>query len=266
MNLPDTERGFLSRVNPLVKLAASLVPMGIVYFASGVTVPLAFLCLALAVLLTGALPPPGRTLLALAGGALLLAWLTVLFALLASPGASAGTDVALGLGPLELRTGALEFGAGVAARLGAIVSLSLLAGARTSPERLRRALVTQLRVPYRFAYAALAGLQFVPVFRAEAETIRAAHQVRGVTDPRGPLGAARRTARMLVPLLAGGIRHAERVSLAMEARGFAAYPSRTERVPSRLTRADLAYAVAALVLTAIATLLPVLPLPLPLPL
>ena len=250
------QRGFLARVIALVKLAASLVPMSIVYFTSGVAVPPTFLCLALAVLLVGALPPPGRTLLALAAGALLLAWLTVFFALLASPGQSAGTRVALTLGPLELRAGALEFGAAVAARLGAIVCLSLPAGARTTPERLRAALVTQLRIPYRFAYAALAGLQFVPVFRTEAETIRAAHQVRGVTDPRGPLGTARRTGRTPVPLLAGGIRHAERVSLAMEARGFAAHPTRTERAPSRLARGDLAYAAAALVLTAAATLLP----------
>jgi len=38
-----------------------------------------------------------------------------------------------------------------------------------------------------------------------------------------------------VPLLAGAIRHAERVALAMDARAFGAYPDRTERhiVPFR---------------------------------
>ena len=38
-----------------------------------------------------------------------------------------------------------------------------------------------------------------------------------------------------MPLLAGAIRHAERVALAMDARAFGAYPDRTERhlVPFR---------------------------------
>ena len=45
----------------------------------------------------------------------------------------------------------------------------------------------------------------------------------------GPLAA-------VIPLLAGAIRHAERVALAMDARAFGAYPTRTERhlVPFRL--------------------------------
>ncbi len=44
-----------------------------------------------------------------------------------------------------------------------------------------------------------------------------------------------------MPLLAGAIRHAERVALAMDARGFGAYPDRTERhlVPFRAR--DVAY-------------------------
>ena len=39
-----------------------------------------------------------------------------------------------------------------------------------------------------------------------------------------------------MPLLAGAIRHAERVALAMDARAFGAYPDRTERhiVPFRV--------------------------------
>jgi energy-coupling factor transport system permease protein len=54
----------------------------------------------------------------------------------------------------------------------------------------------------------------------------------------------------IVPLLAGAIRHAERVALAMDSRAFGAYPDRTERhiVPWR-TR-DTVFILAFWVVTA----------------
>lgn len=262
---PQAGRGFLRRVDPLVKLGVSLVAMAVAYLAGDPAVPAFLLLAAVAVHLAGTLPHPGRALPALAAAGLLLCWFTVLFALLASADVGAGTPIALSWGPLHLHAGALRYGALVAARIGAIAALSLLAGAGTTPEGLRTALVCRARVPYRFAHAALAGLQFVPVFRAEADHIRAAHRMRGADGGRGPLAAARRAARMLVPLLAGGIRHAERVSLAMDARGFGAHPRRTERRLPRHTLADPAYCLGALAVLATATttghalLSPVLP-------
>ncbi|MCR2446348.1 energy-coupling factor transporter transmembrane protein EcfT, partial [Salmonella enterica] len=77
-----------------------------------------------------------------------------------------------------------------------------------------RALVQQARLPYRIAYAALAAIRFVPRLRTELDTIRSAHRVRGVASGRGPLAHTRRRLGYTVPLLAGSIRHAERVALA----------------------------------------------------
>jgi energy-coupling factor transport system permease protein len=50
-----------------------------------------------------------------------------------------------------------------------------------------------------------------------------------------PFSAIARWFGYIVPLMAGAIRHAERVALAMDARAFGAYPDRTERhlVPFR---------------------------------
>lgn len=51
----------------------------------------------------------------------------------------------------------------------------------------------------------------------------------------GPFGVVARWSGYVVPLLAGAIRHAERVALAMDARAFGAHRTRTERhlVPFR---------------------------------
>ena len=97
-------------------------------------------------------------------------------------------------------------------------------------------MVQQLRVPYRIGYTALAAFRFVPRFGHELEVIRQAHRVRGAHGGRGPFSAIARWAGYAVPLLAGAIRHAERVALAMDARAFGAYPDRTERhlVPWRI--------------------------------
>ena len=77
--------------------------------------------------------------------------------------------------------------------------------------------------------------RFVPRFGHELDVIRQAHRVRGAHGGRGPFAAVARWGGYVVPLLAGAIRHAERVALAMDARAFGAYPDRTERhlVPFR---------------------------------
>ena len=120
-------------------------------------------------------------------------------------------------------------------RLAAIVALALIAGLSTTGPDLVRATVQQLRVPYRIGYTALAAFRFVPRFGHELEVIRQAHRVRGAHGGRGPFSAIARWFGYVVPLMAGAIRHAERVALAMDARAFGAHPDRTERhlVPFR---------------------------------
>ena len=120
-------------------------------------------------------------------------------------------------------------GARLGGKLGAALSLFLLTGLLAGPQDLLRAMVIHLRVPYRIAYAGMAALGFRERFAAEYRVIQEAHALRG---PRARLPVLRPLARRwsAVPaLMAGAVRHAERVSMSMDARGFGAHRTRTER-------------------------------------
>ncbi|WP_278235524.1 energy-coupling factor transporter transmembrane component T [Isoptericola sp. AK164] len=220
----------LRTVNPLVKVLGPIPVMIYVVTTRDVLTPALVGLLAFALLaLLGHQRP--RVLAAVALGTVaLVAVMTVSFGLLTDPATVDDTTPLARVGPLEVWSGALATGLATAVRTAALLLLVLLGGLTTSGADLVRAMTQQLRLPYRVGYAALAALRFVPRFSHELEVVRGAHRVRGVTAGRGPVGAVQRQAGYVVPLLAGGIRHAERFSLAMEARGFGAHPTRTERV------------------------------------
>jgi energy-coupling factor transport system permease protein len=226
---------FLPALNPLAKIAGPLPAMVALIFVRDLATPLAFLAIAYALLLVGS--RWSRRMLGALAVVLPVAVVVVGF------GFSLWTDasrvdqgvVVAQWGAWTLYGGALATGFATALRLGAIVALALIGGLTTTGADLVRALVQQLRVPYRIGYTALAAFRFVPRFGHELEVIRQAHRVRGAHGGRGPFAAIARWTGYLVPLLAGAIRHAERVALAMDARAFGAHPTRTERhlVPFR---------------------------------
>ena len=226
---------FLYRLNPLAKLLAPVPAMVLLVFVREAAVPLAFLALSYAVLLVGVSFTPRLAvvlLLALPLGAVAIGFG---FSLWTDPAHVDHSVILWQVGTWKLYGGAVLIGMATALRLAAIVALALIAGLSTTGPDLVRAGVQQLRVPYRIGYTALAAFRFVPRFGHELEVIRQAHRVRGAHGGRGPFAAIARWGGYLVPLLAGAIRHAERVALAMDARAFGAYPDRTERhlVPFR---------------------------------
>ncbi|MGB4778110.1 energy-coupling factor transporter transmembrane component T family protein [Microbacterium sp.] len=235
---------FLHGLNPLAKLAAPMPAMILLVFARDLATPLAFFAVTSLVLLAGARVTPRLTLLlfvALPLGAAVIGlsmsvWIDA---------SRVDTSVTLvQLGGWSLYGGAVVVGMATGVRLAAIVGLALIAGLTSTGPDLVRAAVQQLRVPYRIGYTALAAFRFVPRFAYELEVIRQAHRVRGASGGRGPFAALARWWGYIVPLLAGAIRHAERVALAMDARAFGAYPDRTERhlVPWRVR--DTAFVLA----------------------
>ena len=244
---------FLHGVNPLAKLLAPAPAMIALVFVRDAATPAAFVALSYAIVLVGARLTARVAVMLFT----LIPALTVLigvgFSLWTDPATVAGTPVVVRIGDWMLRAGALQTGFATGLRLAAIVALGLIAGVTTTGPDLARSLVQQLRVPYRIGYTAIAAFRFVPRLRRELEIIRQAHRVRGTH--RGLFSAPVRWLGYVVPLLAGAIRHAERVALAMDARAFGAYPDRTERheVPWR-TR-DTVFA--ALLLAASAMLLTV---------
>ena len=225
---------FLYGLNPLAKLAAPLPAMLLLVFVRDAATPAAFLLLSYAVILVGASLTP-RVAGVLLAVPLAAAAIGFGFALWTDPSKVDQSVVIWQLGSWTLYGGALAAGLATGLRIAAIIALALIAGLSTTGPDVVRASVQQLRVPYRIGYTALAAFRFVPRFGHELDVIRQAHRVRGAHGGRGPFSAIARWFGYIVPLMAGAIRHAERVALAMDARAFGAHPDRTERhlVPFR---------------------------------
>ncbi|MET0734156.1 MAG: energy-coupling factor transporter transmembrane component T [Microbacterium sp.] len=220
---------FLYALNPLAKLAAPLPAMVMLVFVRDAATPLVFLALAYAVLLTGASFTRRLMLILFVALPVATAAIGLGFSLWTDPSRVDQSVVVLQLGSWTLYGGSLEIGYATALRIAAIVALTLIPGLSTTGPDLVRASVQQLRVPYRIGYTALAAFRFVPRFGHELEVIRQAHRVRGAHGGRGPFAALARWFGYIVPLMAGAIRHAERVALAMDSRAFGAHRDRTER-------------------------------------
>ncbi|MGW4929605.1 energy-coupling factor transporter transmembrane component T family protein [Agromyces sp. NPDC004153] len=243
---PAPSGRFLHRLNPLAKLAAPLPAMLALIVTRGLAIPAVLILLSLAVLLVGARLRARAVVLLLVGVPVLVAVLGVTFGVWVDPsrieaGSPGASVVLVEVGDWQFTLAAYLIGLATALRIAALLVLSLIAGLTTTGPELVRALVQNLRVPYRIGYTALAALRFVPRFGHELEVIRAAQRVRGLDHGRGPVAAVRRTLAVAIPLLASAIRHAERVALAMDARAFGAHATRTERTISRWRARDTVF-------------------------
>ncbi|HEY8449950.1 MAG TPA: ATP-binding cassette domain-containing protein [Bacillota bacterium] len=205
----------LARVNPTVKLLAHLVAM---LALLAVDQPATMLALALVPVVAG-----------LAFGRL-RPWALArrLAPFLLVGGSSFWVLAAYGEGTSVLWQGAwwrvtaegLHNGLNAGLRLVAFGAYGAVFAMSTDLTELVLSLMQQLRLSPRWAYGVLAGLRFVPLWHAELEQLRTAHRVRGyhrLPGLRRRLDALRRLA---IPLLAQAVRRAERVAIALEARGF----------------------------------------------
>lgn len=250
-DVPAPARFWLHGINPLAKFGAVVPAMGLLAFTRDLLTPAILLAVAYAVIVTGARLTRRTIGVLLLGVPLGIAVLSVGFGVWVDTDQVAGTAAVLRIGDWTLHAGALLSGLATALRLAAILTLALIGGLTTAGPDLVRAAVQQLRVPYRIGYTALAAYRFVPRFGYELSIIRAAHRVRGQGGGRGPIARLARGWGYIVPLLASGIRHAERVALSMDARAFGAYPTRTERhvVPWRAR--DTIFSAAVLLASAV---------------
>lgn len=242
---------FLHALNPLAKVAAVAPAMILLIFVRDHQTPIAFLVLSYALILLGARMT--RLTAALLFAAIPLGVLAIGFgfSLWVDAANVSHTAPLLQIGGWTLYNGAVAIGFATSLRLAAILALALIGGLTTTGPDLVRAGVQQLRVPYRVGYTALAAFRFVPRFGYELAGLRAAHRVRGHHGGRGPFSRLARGWGYIVPLLAGAIRHAERVALAMDSRAFGAHPTRTERhlVPFRVR--DIVFVLAGIAASAV---------------
>jgi energy-coupling factor transport system ATP-binding protein len=238
----------LGRASPLTKLAVAMTWLVAVVVAPTVVASVVLGIVALAsAWLVGRVPlrEIAARLVPLAGAAAGIALFTAIFA-------AANTDPAavavISVGPLAVSGAGLEAAVRVGARLLAIGAISLSFSATTPPTALADGLVQQARVSDRFAYGALAAYGALPRLRSDLRSLREARILRGLSGALHP--------RLLMALLVLAIRHADRLGVAMDARGFGRGPRSAFR-PRSWGWADvavLAGGIVMLVVAAVATL------------
>ena len=236
----------LACVDPRVKLfILVLISTAALIFSSPAAL-LALLCIALLIILAGGVKPNviWFKLRGLLGLIVMLFLLQCLFNRKGEP--------ALVLSGLTLVTfSGFQTAVTVNLRLLVIILSALIVAVGESRDYLLA--LTTLKVPYEIAFMVLAALRFLPMLREEAQDILCAAQMRGLrlkkTGLRKQAGAY---ISIVLPVVAGAIRRAENLSIAMEARGFRAYPRRTYMRALRMRMADWLYlAVLCLVLSAV---------------
>jgi len=228
----------LGRTNPLVKLGIALAWLVGLGLTLDVRPPLILVVVALvAGLQLGEISP---ATLARRLGPLLLAAMAVAVTnlMFSTHNPDPAAHEVLRVGPLRITEEALEAAAGLAARVAAIVSVGAVFVLTTDATRLMDALVQQARVSPRFAYGLLAAYQAAPRLADDLATLRGARRLRGLRELHPSL---------LLGLLVRAIRHADQLSIAMDARGFGPGPRSAYR-PVAWTRLDLVVGASALLI------------------
>lgn len=163
--------------------------------------------------------------------AMLRAWL--MFAFLASLilffhvlSRKSGTEL-LRLGIISVYSDGLKIGLMYAFRVLSIMGSSYIFVQTTSPRELVVALV-RFGIPYKYAWMIFLSMLSIPIFETEAVIVREAQLVRGVRPASNPIQERLQMyQRYILPLLVSGLRRVEGLGIAMDSRGFAAYPQRT---------------------------------------
>lgn len=238
----EQRESVLGRTNPLVKLGIALAWLVGLGLTLDVRPPLMLTLIALvAGLELGSIRTDtlARRLAPFTVAALLIGLTNLLFST-HNPDPAA-TEI-LRIGPLRITQEALEAAAGLAARVVSIVSVGAVFALTTDATYLVDSLVQLGYVSPRFAYGLLAAYQAVPRLADDLTTLRGARRLRGLRewDP-----------RLLVGLLVRAIRHADQLSIAMDARGFGTGPRTSYRLVS-WTRLDAIVGGAALLILVVA--------------
>jgi energy-coupling factor transport system permease protein len=210
---------FLTRVTPVARLVAGLTWLIACVATLDPAVPLRLAVAAAAVLVLWSGLPLRRIPTRLWPVGLAVLSLTAFSILLAGANSNPALAEVVRIGPVRITGDAVSAGLAVGLRLVVIALTTLLVFAPSDSTSLADSLVQQWRFPDRFAYGTLASLRVAPLMAADWATIGAARRLRGIA-PRGPAARLRDLGGRLLVLLVSAIRRAERMALAMDARGF----------------------------------------------
>lgn len=85
---------------------------------------------------------------------------------------------------------------------------------------LTAALVSQVKIPYEYAFMFTSALRFVPDFLAESHAVREAQTCRGYMSKGNPLRRLMAYAALVEPMVLRAINRSETMAMSMELRGF----------------------------------------------
>jgi len=121
----------------------------------------------------------------------------------------------------------IERGLSIASRFLLVVLSSMLFVAVTDPTILAHTL-TRLRIPYRYSFALIIALRFLPLFDSEHQVVRLAQKSRGIQPEMGGLRKILRTIQYtFFPLLVSSLSRVESLAISMDGRGFGYSSNRT---------------------------------------
>lgn len=235
------------RIDPRVKLGAALLLMVLPFSAPGWQSGLVLIAAIAAIAALAAVP--WLELLRTLSTVFWLGFFMFFFYAFTTPG-----PAALTLGSISVTWAGLAAGGTQIYRLCLLVTISSLLTYTTSPTQLAHGLeallapLHKLGLPVRELTMVLTiALRFVPTMAQQVDKLSKAQRARGIDFGNAPWNRVRTWVPMFVPLFVAAFRRAERLAIAMEARGFRGTARRTHMVQLRLTRLDLAAALIVLV-------------------
>ncbi len=130
-------------------------------------------------------------------------------------------------GPLTVEQHGMLIGAAAGLRIVNLATSSMIFLVSTSPRDLAIAVTEKLKMPMRATQALFLALRFLPLLEDEYADLMDAHRVRGAGAGNGLRERASRLQRFTVPFLFSSLRRAQVTALAMDAKAFGAYPTKT---------------------------------------
>lgn len=230
----------ITAINPSIKFTAILIPGVLLGFVYDVFTPLAYLLFLISVTFlfsNVSFKKWIRLFVPFSLFALGFGWTAALY----TNETFSGGNVLFEFWVIKLTTGGLETGLSITLRSLCFFTMSLLFIFTTDATKFMLSLIQQCKVPPKIAYGIIAGYRFLPVFQHELQILKKAHQIRGAGRIKGLKGRMTQIQRYSLPLLANGIRKAERVAIAMQSKGFTGSRDRTYYHNMTVTSRDLMF-------------------------
>jgi energy-coupling factor transport system permease protein len=144
-----------------------------------------------------------------------------------------------------------RYGLSTAIRLDTFLAAGILFLTTTRVEEVAYAL-GRLGVPYKVGFTLTLAFRLVPVFFDAALSVVQAQRCRGFEFGRGgPVARIRRFVPVIVPVLIGALRRADRMAMALELRGFNSGRPRTSYLRAEPGRVDVVAGLVALATVAV---------------